>query len=317
LKYFGTFLGSLTMLFLLSISAMAEQTNYDIGKVAGSELKIGLGPRAVAMGEAFVAKADDLNSTAWNPAGLSQIQGLQAGFMHNIYLESTALEYVAFAHNLFPNAGIGANVMMLNFGKMDKLDENANLVGDFTPTVLSASIGYGQWLLPSVAVGGAVKYYSQNIDTSKNSAVAVDLGALVKPGLEGLQLGVAVQNIGSKVGDADLPLNAKVGAAYVLPTKFGPSDTWNVLADVNIPFGDTRYISGKVGTEYWFANFLAGRLGYKIKDTGDLGGVTGLTAGLGAKLPVGETFNVSVDYAMVSFGDLGLSHQIMVGVGLK
>jgi len=317
LKQIRIFVGILALLGLLVSLSRAEQTDYPIGQVGGSELKIGLGPRAEAMGEAFVAKADDLNSTAWNPAGLSQMQGVQAGFMHDIYLQSTALEYLAYAQNVFTNAGIGANVMLLNYGKMDKIDDNANVTGDFSPTAFSAALGYGQWVFPALAVGGSVKLYHQNIDSTQTSAVAVDLGVLLKPGLDGLQLGLALQNLGSKLGDADLPRNAKAGVAYALPVMLSKTDTWNVLADVNVPFGDTKYVSGNFGTEYWFSQLLAARVGYKLKDTGELGGVNGLTAGVGGKFSLNESMSLNVDYALVTYGDLGQSHQIMLGVGFK
>jgi hypothetical protein len=50
-------------------------------------------------------------------------------------------------------------------------------------------------------------------------------------------------------------------------------------------------------------------VGYQIKNTGDLGGVTGLTAGAGVKLAM-----FTVDYALVSYGDLGLTHQLALSV---
>ncbi|MEW6516802.1 MAG: PorV/PorQ family protein [candidate division FCPU426 bacterium] len=303
-------------------AAGAAQTNFDIGKVGGSELKIGLGPRPVAMGEAFVAKADDLNAPSWNAAGLAQINGIQAGFMHNIYLEETSLEYLAFATQLMPGAGLGVNLMMLNFGKMDKVNEVNGLpevVGEFTPLVYTATVGYGQWLLPSLAVGGAVKFISQNIDTETYSAFALDVGGLFKldaMGAPGFSAGLTVQNLGTTLGDASLPMNAKAGLAYLVPLSISTGDVWNVLVDVNLPFGDVNYTSANVGTEYWFNNVAAVRAGYKIKDTGELGGITGLTAGVGAKVPLGTT-ELSLDYAMVSFGDLGLTHQIAITAALK
>lgn len=292
----------------------AAQTNYAIGKVGASELKLGLGARAVAMGEAFVGLANDLNALAWNPAGLAQMNGYQAGFMHNIYLEGTSQEYLAYAQNLFSGAGLGAHVTYLNYGALDKvaLDSGTGLPvanGSFTPFVFTVSAGYGQWLLDGVAVGGAVKYFQQQIDTETYSAVAVDVGGLVKPGVEGLQLGLAIQNIGTRVADADLPLNAKAGAAYLIPARIGEQDNWNVLVDVNLPFGDANYTSVNVGTEYWYADLAALRAGYKIKDSGDLGGVQGLTAGVGLKYTV-----LNLDYALVSYGDLGLIHQIALTV---
>ncbi len=305
---------------LLATPLLAAQTNFDIGKIGGPELKIGLGPRPVAMGEAFVAKADDWNASAWNSAGLAQIEGLEAGFMHNIYLEDTSLEYLGFATNLFEGAGIGANIMILNFGKMDKVEvDSAGLplvTGDFTPLVFKVQAGYGQFVMPALAVGGAVTFISQNIDTETYSAVAVDVGGLFKLA-EGFSAGLAIQNLGSTLGDASLPMNAKAGVAYTPPVKIADNDVWNILLDVNLPFGDVNYTSANIGTEYWYDNLIAARVGYKIKDTGDLGGVTGLTAGLGAKLPLGDTTALAIDYALLSYGDLGMTHQVSLAVALK
>ena len=42
-----------------------------IGTSAGNFLKIGVGARAVGMGEAFVAVANDPSTIYWNPAGVA------------------------------------------------------------------------------------------------------------------------------------------------------------------------------------------------------------------------------------------------------
>jgi hypothetical protein len=291
----------------------AEQTNYDIGKTGASEFKLGLGSRPVAMAEAFVAKADDVNAPAWNPSGLGQVKGTQLGFMHTIYMQETSLEYLAFTQNLFEGAGIGANVAYVNYGSMDKMNEVNGLpesAGSFTPTTLMASLGYGQWVLSGLGVGATVKLIQQSIDTEKYTGVAVDLGVMAKTGFEGLQLGAVVQNLGGKIAEADLPVTAKIGAAYVLPLAFSSNDSWNMLLDVNVPFGDTKYTSANVGTEYWYNQLVAGRLGYKFKDSGAVSGLVGFSAGAGVKLSV-----FTLDYALVSNGDMGLTHQFALGVG--
>ncbi|MEW6516373.1 MAG: PorV/PorQ family protein [candidate division FCPU426 bacterium] len=290
----------------------ADQTDFAAGKVGASELGLGLGSRPVAMGEAFIAKADDVNATAWNPAGLAQIGGIEAGFMHNIYLQGTSVEYLAYAQNIFGGSGLGANLMYINYGQFSRYvvgsDGLPEAQGDFTPSVLAFSAGYGQWLVPMVAVGATIKYFSQTIDTESYSAVAFDAGVLVKPPVLNLQLGAVVRNLGTPVLDFNLPLAAKVGAAYKLPVQLFDKDSWNVLLDVDVPFGDTRYVSANLGTEYWYTNYAL-RLGYKIRETGGLGGSTGLTLGLGIR---GEL--LVVDYALAAFGDLGTAHQFSVGV---
>ena len=37
----------------------------------------GVGPRASAMGGAFIGLADDYSAVYWNPAGITQIQGME------------------------------------------------------------------------------------------------------------------------------------------------------------------------------------------------------------------------------------------------
>src|SRR5262245_49352629 len=54
------------------------------GGTTGAEiLKIGVGARAIAMGEAYTAMADDVSSLYWNPAGLALMQERTASFMYN------------------------------------------------------------------------------------------------------------------------------------------------------------------------------------------------------------------------------------------
>ena len=45
------------------------------GTKACNFLTIGIGARAVGMGEAYTALADDADATAWNPAGLALLNG--------------------------------------------------------------------------------------------------------------------------------------------------------------------------------------------------------------------------------------------------
>src|SRR5207248_6632854 len=68
--FFGSLL--LTIAFLLA-SAPSAQAQFSLGNQragtsSGSFLKIGVGARATALGEAFVAVAHDAGALYWNPA---------------------------------------------------------------------------------------------------------------------------------------------------------------------------------------------------------------------------------------------------------
>src|SRR5690348_10821830 len=52
------------------------------GTSSGSFLKIGVGARAVALGESYVAVANDPSTIYWNPAGLASLQRQEVQFSH-------------------------------------------------------------------------------------------------------------------------------------------------------------------------------------------------------------------------------------------
>src|SRR5258705_994367 len=59
--------------------ALGEQR---IGTTSGQFLKIGVGARAVGLGESFVAVANDPSAIYWNPAGLASLQRQEIELSH-------------------------------------------------------------------------------------------------------------------------------------------------------------------------------------------------------------------------------------------
>ena len=73
------------VLIFLSISTVffAQSRKY-----SNEFLSIGVDARSFAMGNSVVAHQKDVNSTYWNPAGLTNIQNrLQASLMHAEYFQ--------------------------------------------------------------------------------------------------------------------------------------------------------------------------------------------------------------------------------------
>src|SRR5258708_701387 len=83
LKDFMKRLCALSLAFFTQASAFAT----DPGSTAANFLKLGIGPRAIAMGKAQVGLADDVYAVYWTPAGLSQLKTQEAGFVQTQYLE--------------------------------------------------------------------------------------------------------------------------------------------------------------------------------------------------------------------------------------
>src|SRR5688572_21501094 len=88
------------------------------GTSGGSFLNIPVGARAVAMGEAYTALADDVSSLYWNPAGLAFMRQSQASFMYNPSFNDLTYHNAAAGVSL-ENGGIGASASYLSYGDIE------------------------------------------------------------------------------------------------------------------------------------------------------------------------------------------------------
>lgn len=65
---------AITLILLTStILANTARAEVDFDYLHGSDLGMGIGARAMSMGGAFTAVADDASAVFWNPAGLAQL----------------------------------------------------------------------------------------------------------------------------------------------------------------------------------------------------------------------------------------------------
>src|SRR5690349_8398397 len=77
------------------------------GTSGGSILSLPVGARAIAMGEAFAAQADDSSSLYWNPAGMALMNQSEASFMYNRFFNDLSFQNASVAVPV-DNGGLGA-----------------------------------------------------------------------------------------------------------------------------------------------------------------------------------------------------------------
>ena len=279
-------------------------------------LQLGVGGRAVAMGEAYTALADGADSLYWNPAGLSRIKGRDATFMHAAYLGSSSYDYGAYAQNVGESGALGLGLQYFSAGSLTQTDETGTDMGSFSPYDLAASAGYANtfdgrpWAgLSGWSAGLAGKFIKSRILSSAQTG-ALDLGALSPAYLGGrLRLAMAAANIGGKMKfDAeseDLPTTFKLGGAYQL------SEGWLASTDLGFPRNNQPFVA--VGTEYWLVSAgpwrLAGRAGFNSKTLSSVDGLTGVSFGIG----IGYD-GASLDYGFVPVGSLGMAHRVSLSM---
>ena len=297
------------LLFILFISASMPviADNSDIHENAGTRamtfLKIGVGAKAIGMGESQVAATDDLYASYWNPAGLSKLEKPQLALMHNEWFAEINQEFVGIALPIGKSNTVGISANYLSFGDIQGRDQDGNLTEVFRPYDLAMILSYARGFGKTLAFGINAKYIREQISDENGTGIAFDFGGLYNFSNVPLSFGINAQNVGPRVKYVEdtfqLPFVLRMGTAYrlfnddaILTLDFiRPTDNDNAFA---------------VGIGYTIANILQIRTGYKYQLGGnDLGAISGLTGGFGLSL-----LRFQVDYALVSFGDLGLTHRL-------
>ena len=319
---------------LLMWTSPAQATKY-----AGEFLNIGVGPRALGMGGAFVGVADDATAGYWNPAGLAFLSGRMASVMHSEQLAGLAYDYVAYAHPRGRGerrTAFGISLIRLGVDDIpitrlpdpsrpiDALLDNGQRNRPFVERFVS-DVEYA--LLLSVArrstsrfaFGGNLKIIRKSVGVAGAFGLGLDAGVLIRP-ISSLAIGIQVMNLTTTVLTWDtgskeyLTPVLKTGVAY----EFAVSRLHGrivIAADVDILFEGRRQTASRslgrasgtthIGLEYRLQQIVTIRVGSEA---------SGLTAGAGFRTPTmtlfGHPLAPSLDYAFVNDDAFGGIHRI-------
>jgi hypothetical protein len=293
-----------------SANAGAAFSSSAVGTTAMDFLNLGMGAKAMAMGGAYTAVAEDASACYWNPAGLAQINKFSAIAMQANYVDDISYQYFAYAQRINPYSVVGVSGITTNIGSINQTDIDGNQTGTFTPKDQAYSLSYSEAILElsgtnhDVSMGVTGRYISsQIVDTAKAYAVDVGLMGFYYTEIP-YRLGMVVQNLGQgpkfdQETDA-LPLNIKFGGAV------SPFHNFTVSGDLVLPKGDSMY--GTLGGEFSIIPYenarLSLRAGLNTQQMNISGGTSGISMGIGIGLQY-----FSINYAYVPMGELGYANR--------
>ncbi|MEO7174242.1 MAG: PorV/PorQ family protein [Saprospiraceae bacterium] len=183
--------GVATFILLLPNHLHAQAPKY-----SNEFLKIGVGARAHGMGASVVSSMDQVESTFWNPAGLSQVQGpLEIAAMHSEWFAGIAqYDYIGIAKTLNTQNHSVLGISLIRMG-IDNIPYTINLIepdGSFNYDNVSsfsaADYGifgsYAQGLrIPNLFVGGSLKIVHRSVGSFGSAwGFGADLGVQYRPG---------------------------------------------------------------------------------------------------------------------------------------
>lgn len=156
----------------------------------------GAGNRALGLGGAYCAIADDASAAIWNPGGLGWLQRKELQATQTTLFGLGFQEQ--FAGLVVPHYRWGtASFTFRRFG-VDGIeqrdDRGALLDDDLQDSEVEVGLGYGRAVSQAVSIGGVVKMQRQSLAGYSGSGLGLDAGVLVRP-VAGLTIGAAVRNL--------------------------------------------------------------------------------------------------------------------------
>jgi len=268
-----------------------------VGKTAAQFLKIGVGARALAMGEAFAALSNDATALYWNPAGLVTVGRMEFTSTHTQWIAGLRHDFAGFVYPVGTNNALGLSVTIMTSGEIERttLEQPRGTGFYYSATDFAVAVSYARAMTDFLNVGITGKYIHQQLWNERAFGFAVDVGTILDTGIAGIKVAMVMTNFGThmKLDGRDLirgfdpmpesllnPLTpSKLETeSWPLPTNFRlsilyeliggpasllslPESRMTVVAELTHPSDHPEHLH--LGMEYGFRNFLFLRMGYK------------------------------------------------------
>lgn len=235
------------------------------GGQPGAFLQYGVGARALGMGGAFYAIADDATAAYWNPAGLAYLQRKELSTMQATLFEETKYTYMAYAHPTATRGTFALGLTDLSSDGFEKVDATFDSAGDPTSITVAGtfadqqramSLSWGKEVTDTLAFGLSIKQVTRTLDSSSDNHRTLDIGAMRRMG-PNYTLALGMMNVFSiSSGDTDdrFPVIVKVGNSLRLFKE-------RLLLGLDIQKAQSADMNWRFGGEYWAARWFAMRFG--------------------------------------------------------
>jgi len=277
-----------------------------VGTTGGQFLKIGVGAKPLATGGALGVTSMDTNALYFNPAGIMGVNGLEILSAYGLWLQGTYYGYVGAVKTIPAlSSCIGVSAMYLGVDDMPGYDSTGVETASYNASDMGVGVTYAM-NLGNLSFGVTGKWIDETLETYKESVLDMDLGVMYRMNM-GIAVGLSVQNL--------LQSNMQfISESYPLSRSLRAGIAYRVnMGSIGIDYCTTTDggSSIKFGGEYIYNSIVFIRAGYNMLSGSDMNIMSGICGGAGL------SFNrLLIDYALVPYEDLGLTHRISLTVKL-
>ncbi len=241
--------------------------------------------RASGMANAFSSVTNDVFSTYYNPAGLSEIDLIQFGGSYTKSFEDIIHQYVTFAYPYKIGEVFGISFQSLSNGDIQGFDAGGKPTGNINTSNKAIGFSYSRALTkdeierPVLEAGASLKFISQNLADVSANTFALDIGGIysLKPEkywlkeipAQEFRFSFLLKNFGPGLKfdkeNTPLPFSLTLGASWI-------SHPWGkhklILSWDNVITNDDGF-KMLFGAEYYLFQLMSARVGFESsKDTG-------------------------------------------------
>jgi hypothetical protein len=275
-------------------------------------LKIGVGARESALGEAAASITNDANSVFWNVGALPFVRDRQAIITHNQWLAGTVHDAAVVAVPLGSYVIAGSVIRLA----IEDFEETTVLAPEGTGRMVSAGdiligVAVARRFTDRLTIGIQAKYVQETLDMDSFNNVLFDVGALYYTGFRQLRLGFSLQHFGPDMKvirqTFRMPLLFRLSAADDLVV----NENYRITSSFDLVHPTDNIEWYNAGLEIELYRTFVFRGGYRFRvDEGNM------TLGFGLQPPAIGMLNTRFDYAYVKYGDIfGATHRFSVYIG--
>lgn len=270
-------------------------------------LNIPISARQSALGGDAISIRDyDVSMSAINPSLMNLEMDNMLSVNYASYLADSKIGTINYVKDLEFGHLISINARYMDYGKMPRTDESANILGEFSAMDASIGAGYAYQFEEDWTIGANVNFVTSKIDTYSSSAISANIGVTYHNERTNETLSLVARNFGYQFKPfngvrENLPFRIDLGYTKILE-QFPAAITltlhdlqkFNISQDTNIngqPINFGRKVLDHVsfGVELFPQQAFNLRFGYNVKRGNEMAildqrNFSGISAGFGIKI---------------------------------